>query len=106
MKRVGQAIKINPEYESEYRRLHAEAWPGVIDMLKKCNVQNYSIFILGEYMFAYFEYVGNDYEGDMKRIEEDPCSMEWEKLCNKCQLPFEAGQKVAWSDMEEIFYMK
>ena len=106
MKRIGQAIKINPEYEEEYRKLHAKAWPGVLEMLRKCNVRNYSIFKLGEYMFAYFEYTGDNYEEDMKRIEEDPCSAEWEILCNKCQLPFEKGAKVEWVDMEEIFYMK
>ena len=105
MKRIGQVIRIKPEFESKYRELHAKAWPGVLDMLKKANICNYSIYIQDDLLFAFFEYTGNDYEADMQKISDDPASIEWEKLCNECQLPYKTGGKVEWTDMEEVFHM-
>ena len=35
MKRVGQVIRIRPEKETYCKELHALAWPGVPDMIKR-----------------------------------------------------------------------
>ncbi len=45
-------------------------------MINDCNIQNYSIFLRqidnGDYyMFSYFEYIGNDFTGDMKKMADD-----------------------------------
>ncbi len=39
MKRVGQVIKVKPEYLEKYKALHANPWPEVNEMIKKCNIQ-------------------------------------------------------------------
>ena len=45
MVRYASVIGVRPEKLEEYKRLHANAWPEVLDMIKKCNIQNYSISI-------------------------------------------------------------
>lgn len=44
MKRVGSIIGVRPEKLEEYKRLHANVWPGVLEMIKACNIRNYSIY--------------------------------------------------------------
>lgn len=44
IKRIGQVIGIKPEEIDEYERLHAQAWPSIIKIIKQANISNYSIF--------------------------------------------------------------
>ena len=74
MKRIGEVIKIRPECLEDYKAHHANPWPGINEMIKECNIQNYSIYQRGDYMFAYYEYVGDDFEADMKKLEADPAN--------------------------------
>jgi L-rhamnose mutarotase len=43
MKRYGMVIKVRPEKLEQYKELHAAVWPEVLDMIKQCNIGNYSI---------------------------------------------------------------
>ena len=43
MRRFGQMIKIKPEGLEEYKKWHANPLPGVNEIIKECNIQNYSI---------------------------------------------------------------
>ena len=64
MERFGQVIGLKPERYAEYVAAHAAVWPGVLAKIRECNIRNYSIFAFGEdRLFAYFEYVGDDFEG-------------------------------------------
>ena len=45
MKRYGWVIGLRSEKIDEYKRLHAAAWPGVLQMIKECHIQNYSIYL-------------------------------------------------------------
>ena len=40
-------------------------------MIKKCNMQNYSIFYKDNLLYAYFEYTGSDFAADMARMAAD-----------------------------------
>ena len=79
LQRFGSMIGLRPEKKEEYIRLHADAWPEILAILKKCHFQNYSIY-LGEidgklYLFSYFEYTGEDIAKDVARDEgrcQDP----------------------------------
>ena len=104
MKRVGQVIRIRPEKEAYYKELHAAAWPGVLDMIRQCNIQSYSIFMRDGFMFAFYEYVGTDYEADMKKMADDPLTQKWWGECMPCQQPVESAKEGEWwADMEEVF---
>ncbi len=68
MKRYGSVIRLRPEKREEYKKLHAEVWPGVLRMIKECNLQNYSIYYKDGFLFSYYEYVGENYEADMAKM--------------------------------------
>jgi L-rhamnose mutarotase len=95
-----------------YESLHANPWPGVMKMLKECNIQNYSIHkreIGGKtYLFSYLEYTGSNFAADMKKMATDPETQRWWKETDPCQapLPDAAAQGKIWSDCEEVFYLK
>ena len=105
MQRYGQIIRLRPEKENYYRQLHANVWPGVLDKITGCNITNYSIFLRDGYLFAYFEYTGDDFEADMKKMADDPLTQEWWAECKPCQQPVAtAGAGAWWADMEQVFF--
>ena len=60
-------------------------------------------------LFAYFEYIGSDYEADMAIIGSDPLTHEWWALNDPMQEPVQGsstgGQASGWwTDMEEVFH--
>ena len=105
MQRYGSIIKLRPEKEAEYRELHANAWPGVLEMIRACNIRNYSIYLKDGYLFSYFEYHGDDFTGDMQKMADDPTTQAWWKLTDPCQEPLETRQPGEWwASMEEVFH--
>ncbi|BER93399.1 MAG: L-rhamnose mutarotase [Candidatus Atribacteria bacterium] len=106
MKRYGMVIKVKPEKLEEYKKLHQNVWPGVLKTIKECNIRNYSIFYKDGYLFSYYEYVGDNYEEDMKKMAQDPVTQEWWKLCKPCQEPLETRKEGEWwAEMEEVFHV-
>jgi L-rhamnose mutarotase len=106
MKRYGMVIEVKPEKLEEYKRLHKAVWPGVLKTITECNIRNYSIFLLGNTLYAYFEYIGTDYKADMARMAADPVTQKWWKETNPCQHPVAAAKPGEWwSEMEEVFHI-
>lgn len=106
MKRYGSVIGVRPEKLEEYKRLHASVWPEVLDMIKKCNIENYSIYYHDGLLFSYFEYTGDDYEADMAKMAADPKTQEWWAVCKPCQNPLDTrGQGEWWAGAEEVFHL-
>ncbi|MBI5386895.1 MAG: L-rhamnose mutarotase [Verrucomicrobia bacterium] len=108
VKRYGKVIGVRAEKLDEYKRLHAAVWPGVSAMISAGGIRNFTIFLRKlpdgkHYLFMYFEYVGDDYETDMKKMAADPETQRWWKLTDPCQEPLPdrtAGEW--WADMEEV----
>ena len=104
--RYGSVIKVKPEKLEEYRALHANPWPEVNEMIRECNIRNYSIYYRDGYLFSYFEYIGKDFEADMNKMAADSITRAWWKLTDPCQEPVEsAGKGVWWADMEEVYHL-
>lgn len=107
MKRMGMMIGIRPEKIDEYKRLHADAWPGVLKQIGDSNIRNFSIFLREpeNVLFGYFEYHGDDFSADMARMAQDPETQRWWALTDPCQEPLvsrEEGEQ--WSFMEKVFF--
>lgn len=104
MERHGQVIRVRPGKLDEYRRLHAAVWPGVRDRIRTCNIRNYSIFHRDGWLFASFEYHGDDFAADMKKMAADPETRRWWELCRPCQEPLDSRSPGEWwAEMEEVF---
>ncbi len=103
--RYGSVIKVRPEKLAEYKRLHADVWPGVLKMIRECNIRNYSIYHKDGYLFSYFEYYGKDFKADMAKMAADPTTQEWWKVCEPCQQPLPTrAEGEWWATMQEVFH--
>jgi L-rhamnose mutarotase len=105
MERYGSVIKVRPEKVEEYRELHAKVWPSVLEMIRECNIRNYSIYFKDGWLFSYFEYVGDDFDADMKKMAADQNTQAWWKLTDPCQEPLDTRREGEWwASMEELFH--
>jgi len=108
VKRVGMVVKIKKDKLEEYKKLHADNNPGVRHLLTKYHMRNFSIFLVqladGDwYEFGYYEYWGNDLEGDMAKLDSEPENIKWLELCDPMQEGILPGQK-GWKTMERIYF--
>lgn len=110
MKRYASVIGLKEEKMAAYKQLHAAAWPSILKKIKECHIQNYSIYLKKiegkNYLFSYFEYIGDDFDQDMKKMAADPETQRWWKETDPCQIPLPdaAAKGAMWSDMEEVFH--
>lgn len=108
--RYGSVIGVDRATVDRYVKLHEAVWPEVLEMIRLCNIRNYSIY-LGElddgnlYLFSYFEYHGDDFEADMARMRADPKTQEWWTHTAPLQLP-QRNRKPDehWMTMREVFH--
>lgn len=107
MKRFGQMIQLKPEFKTEYLQLHKNPWPEVNQVIKACNITNYTIFLKDNLLFAYFEYTGDDFDADMKKMGESEVTKRWWKKTDPCQIPIDTARLGEWwSTMEEIYHLE
>ncbi len=105
MQRYGSVIKLKPEKLEEYKALHADVWQEVLQMIRECNIRNYSIYYRDGFLFSYFEYHGEDYAADMQKMAADPKTQAWWKLTDPCQEPLKTARSGEWwASMEEFFH--
>jgi L-rhamnose mutarotase len=105
MKRYGSVIKVRPESLEAYKKYHAAVWPEVLDMIRRCNLRNYSIFLKDDYLFGYFEYHGSDFAADMAMMAADPKTQEWWAIMMPMQQPLDTRSPGEWwANMEEVFH--
>ena len=104
---MGMVVGIKPENLDEYKRLHAADNPGVRDLLNKYHMHNFNIFLQkmpddNWYEFGYYEYTGNDFDGDMANFAKEPRNIEWLKKCDPLQIPLPGAK--GWTEMESVYF--
>jgi L-rhamnose mutarotase len=105
MQRYGQVIKVKPEAIDQYEKVHADVWPDVLATIHACNMRNYSIFRYDTWLFAYFEYIGNDFAADMQKMAADPITQKWWEVTDAMQEPVPLHQEGDWwTAMKEVFH--
>ncbi len=107
VKRVGMVIRLKPDMIEEYKRLHADDNPGVRDLLTKYNMRNFNIFLYqlddgNWYEFGYYEYIGDDFDEDMKNLAAEPRNKAWLEVCDPMQIPLEGNE--GWAEMERVYF--
>lgn len=108
MERHGLVVDVVPELRAEYLRLHAAVWPRVEQTLRDAHVTNYTIFLLDDTLFAYYEYTGDDHDADMARIAVDPVTREWWTHTDPCQTPFRPDRDpkaTGWREAAEVWHL-
>ena len=106
MKRFGFAIRVNPSEIERYKEYHLKVWPEVLEMIRRCGIRNYSIYLKDDYLFGYYEYIGVDHAADMARMATDPKTQEWWSIMMPMQRPLDTrGAGEWWAEMEEVFHL-
>ena len=105
MKRYGMSIQLKPGTADAYRQYHAAVWPEVLEMIRECNIANYSIFFRDDILFSYFEYHGSDIQADRAKMAAHPKTQEWWAIMDPMQQPLTTCQPGEWwAEMEEVFH--
>jgi L-rhamnose mutarotase len=98
-------IGVDPGKIEEYKKLHANVWPDVLKIISECNIRNYSIYLKDNTLFSYFEYTGDDFNADMKKMASDPVTQKWWDVCKPCQVPLPSKEEGEWwANMKEVFH--
>lgn len=103
--RIAQIVHLKPTAIDAYKACHAAVWPEVLQQIQDCNIRDcntrlllgiVTLFILtvldsiffdnDRTIFATFKYVGDDWEGDMKRMRENPKVREWWAMTDGMQV--------------------
>ena len=104
VRRMGSVFALDPANEQLYRDLHANAWPEIVDQLRKSNIRNFSIFITElagqKYVVSYYEYIGTDFEADQRAMSDDPATARWHEALAPCDAP-----DVECGEMDPVFWM-
>lgn len=105
MRRFGMIIGIKPDRIEDYKKIHAETWPEVLKTIHDCNIRNYSIYLHDNLLFAYYEYIGDDFAADMAKMAADPKTQEWWTHTDPMQIPL-PGRRPGehWHSLEEVFH--
>ena len=106
VKRYGQLIGLKPEAYEKYVEYHSKVWPQVLKTIGDCNIRNYTIFFKDNLLFAYFEYIGDDFAADMAKMAADPVTQDWWAIMKPMQQPVSTRQEGEWwADMQEVFHV-
>lgn len=106
LERHSAIVGVHPEKREEYLRLHQEVWPDIEARITASNISNYTIFILGDLLIAYYEYTGTDHSADIAKIAADPTTQEWWRLTDPCQAPIPgAALGTIWSEATEVWHL-
>jgi L-rhamnose mutarotase len=105
MRRFGQVLRLRPEHRDDYVKHHAAVWPGVLAQIRRSNIRNYSIYLHDGLLFAYFEYVGEDFAADMRSMAADAETQRWWALMEPMQQPLPGTPPGDWwTTMTEVFH--
>lgn len=103
MKRFIMYSDLKPEKVQDYAELHRNAWPELLEIISASNITNYSISLRGTQVFTYYEYVGDNYEEDMKKLDSSPIMQKWWTFSKPCFLHHDTEEY--YEDLEEVFYL-
>jgi L-rhamnose mutarotase len=97
-------MKMVPGFKDEYIKRHSEIWPGLIELLKKEGIGNYSIFIDEETntLFAYQEQTG---ESSSQDLGETEIVKKWWKYMSDI-MEVNPDNSPVTIPLEQVFYME
>ena len=104
MKKLGQVCGITAENAKKYIEYHNNIPGEIRELIKECNIRNYSIFYRKGLLFSYYEYVGENYEADMQKMADNADNKKWWDLVKPIMDPLaDRDENEFWADMDLIF---
>jgi len=103
-------IALNPDKEEEFRELHKKIPRPVKEAIHQSGIRNYSVYVCTTsdqfYAIRYYEYAGEEHEGDVAALARDPDFKAWRNACEECEvtlLPLRSGKW--WSPGNEVLHL-
>jgi L-rhamnose mutarotase len=104
MKRVGFQFKVHPERLLEYKNLHRDVWPEMLDALRESGWHNYSLFARADgLIFGYFE-TEDSLQVAQAKMEDLDINTRWQLLMS----PFTDSNTrpdEGFLELEEYFHL-
>lgn len=105
MKRVGMTWQVKPEHWAEYKDIHLNPWPELLEAIQAVGIHNYSIFALGTRVFAYMEVDGDDPYEALDRLAQTDIKKKWDAEVTTWVMPEAVeGSGIQFMEIESIFY--
>jgi L-rhamnose mutarotase len=99
-------IEIKADKVEDCKKIFSEVPADVASAYKAAHLRNLTCFLkkIGEkfYLFTYFDYAGNDYDGDISRTEAKKVVKSWNKSISELQVS--PDQSLTDGDVEEVFF--
>ena len=104
MKKIGQVCGITLENAEKYIEYHNNVPKEIRELIRECNIRNYRIFYRNGLLFSYYDYIGENYEEDMRKMAENTDNQKWWDLVKPIMSPLADRKKGEfWADMDLIF---
>ena len=105
-------MRPEPENIIAYTQLHLATWPGVLAAIARGNIKDFAIYHgqieVGTHMlFYHFEYVGDDFKGDMESIGKDKITQVWWTYTDPLQIRLPNVEKDGqWTTIPEVHHVR
>lgn len=85
MERVAFRLKLKPGKRQEYKKVHDEIWPEMLQVLDEAGIRNYTIWNSGDDMFGYYETPNRDRSNRV--LAESPVVARWNEMMSAIYYP-------------------
>lgn len=105
MKRVGMTWQVDPAHWAEYKAIHLNPWPELVEAIQAVGIHNYSIFAFGTRVFAYMEIDGDDPYQALTVLAQTDIKKKWDEEVTVWVLPEATeGSGIQFMELEPVFY--
>ena len=102
--RVAFRLRVKPERLAEYKQLHEEVWPELLDDMGAASIRNYSIFADGPELFGYLEC--DDWGAAAEALSHSDANRRWQELMSDyLATPVDPDAVSPLCLLEEVFRM-
>ena len=78
VQRIAFRLRVRPERLAEYKQLHQEVWPELLNDMRAASIRNYSIFADGPELFGYLEC--DDWDAATEALARSDANRRWQEL--------------------------
>ena len=107
MQRVGFLLKVKQDKVEEYKKMHENVWPEMLEAMSKTGWHNYSLFIRDDGMiFGYCE-VDESLQASLDATAKEEVNLRWQaKFAPFFEIPPGAARPdQSMIEMEEYFHL-
>src|SRR5215204_5714890 len=105
VQRVAFRLRVRPERLEEYKQLHQDVWPELLDDMRAASIRNYSIFADGPELFAYLEC--DDWGAALEALARSDANRRWQELMSGyLATPVDPDAAAPLQLLEEVFRME